>query len=98
MIESDRRPGVGHPHVVLQLGHMLFRRRLFRERPGQHELGLEHGVEVVDEPVEGRRHPPFHRMLDPALDVGDGAPGVALVPGSVERLGGDAELDDEIVR
>ena len=28
----------------------------------------------------------------------DRASGVALVPGPVERLGGDAELDDEIVR
>ena len=36
-------------------------------------------------------------MLNPALDVGDDASGIALVPGSVERLGGDAELDDEIV-
>ena len=25
------------------------------------------------------------------------APGIALVPGPVERLGGDAELDDEIL-
>ena len=50
-----RRPGVGHPHVVLELGHVLFGRRLFGERPGQHELGLEHRVEVVDEPVQGRR-------------------------------------------
>ena len=92
-----RRPGVGHPHVVLELGHVLFGRRLFGERPGQHELGLEHGVEVVDEPVQGRRQISMDRVLNPALDVGDGAPGVALVPGPVERLGGDAELDDEVV-
>ena len=77
---------------------MLFNCRVFRERPGQHELGLEHGVEVVDESVEGRRHPSLHRMLDPALTVRDGSSGVALVPGPVERLSGDAELDDEIVR
>jgi len=44
-------------------------RGLFRKRPGQHELGLEHGVGVV----------------------------VALIPGSVQRLGGDAELNDEVV-
>jgi hypothetical protein len=37
-------------------------------------------------------------MLDPALHVRDHAAGVALVPGPVERLGGDAELDHEIVR
>ena len=45
-----RRSGVGHPHVVLQLGHMLFRRRLFRERPRQHELGLEHRVDTLTMP------------------------------------------------
>ena len=93
---EDRRPGVGHPHVVLQLGHVLFGRRFFGERPGQHELGLEHRVEVVDEPIEGRRQIAMHRVPNPALNVGDDASGVALVPGLVERLGGDAELDDEI--
>jgi hypothetical protein len=36
-------------------------------------------------------------VLNPALDVGNDAPGIALVPGPVERLSGDAELDDEIV-
>ena len=39
----------------------------------------------------------MHRVLDPALDVGDDATGIALVPGPVQRLGGDAELDDQIV-
>ena len=37
------------------------------------------------------------RMLDPALDVGNGATGIALIPSSIERLGYDAELDDEVV-
>ena len=92
-----RRPGVGHPHVVLQLGHVLLGRRLFGERPGQHELGFEYGVEIVHEPVQGRRQIPMHRVLNPALDVSDHAPSAPLVPGSVERLCGDAELDDEIV-
>ncbi len=36
-------------------------------------------------------------LLNPALNVGDGPSRVALVPGPVERLGGDAELDDQIV-
>jgi hypothetical protein len=92
-----RAPGVGHPHVVLQLGHMLPGRRFFGERPGQHELGLEHGVGVVDHAVQRRGHPAVDRVLNPALDVGNDAPGIALVPGPVERLSGDAELDDEIV-
>ena len=92
-----RRSGVGHPHVVLQLGHVLLGRRFFGERPGQHELGLEHRVGVLDHAVEGCGHPAIDRVLNPALDVGDDPPRVALVPGPVERLGGDAELDDEIV-
>jgi hypothetical protein len=43
--------------VVLQLRHMLFGSGLFRERPGQHEFGLEHRAPSVDEAVERRRHP-----------------------------------------
>ena len=35
-------------------------------------------------------------MLDPALDVHDLAAAVALVPMAVERLGGGAELHDQI--
>jgi hypothetical protein len=37
-------------------------------------------------------------VLDPALDVTDDPPGIALVPGPIERLGGDPQLDDEIAR
>ena len=33
-----------HPHVVLQLGHVLFGSRLFGEIPRQHEFGFEHGA------------------------------------------------------
>ena len=39
----------------------------------------------------------MHRVLNPALDVGDDPSGVALVPSPVQRLGGDAELDDKVV-
>jgi hypothetical protein len=35
--------------------------------------------------------------LDPALDVGYGTLRDPFVPVPVQRLGGDAELDDEIV-
>jgi hypothetical protein len=70
----------------------------FRERPGQHELGLKHRVEVVYEAIQGRRQISMHGVSNPALNVGDDAPGVPLVPGLVERLGGDAQLDDEIAR
>ncbi len=92
-----RRPCVGDPHVVLQLRHVFFRSRFFRERPGQHELGFEHRVGVLDHAVEGCGHPPVDRMLNPALNVADGSSGVALIPGPIQRFGGDAELDDEIV-
>ena len=36
------------------------------------------------------------RVLDPGLHRRDRPPGVALVPGPVEVLGGEAELDDEV--
>jgi hypothetical protein len=89
--------GVGHPHVVLELGHVLLGRSLFRERPREHELGLEHGVEVVDEPIEGGGQEATNWVLNPALDIADRASGVPLIPRPVQRLSGDAELDDEIV-
>ena len=38
----------------------------------------------------------MHRVPDPALDVGHRPSGVAFVPASVQRLGSDAKLDDEI--
>jgi hypothetical protein len=37
-------------------------------------------------------------MPDAALDVGNAPAGVALVPGSVEVLGGGAKLDNEVAR
>jgi hypothetical protein len=40
MIDSAAIFGVRHPHVVLELGHVLLGRELLRERPRQHELGL----------------------------------------------------------
>ena len=83
---------------MLQLGHVLFGRHFFGERPGQHELGLKHSVELVDEPIQGRGQIAMHRVPNPALNVGDGASRVALVPSLVEPLGRDAQLDDEIAR
>jgi hypothetical protein len=91
-----RRSGVGHPHVVLELGHVPLGRRLLGERPRQHELGLEHGVEGVDEPVQRRRQISVDRMLDPALNVGYGTLRVPFVPVPVQIFSGDAELNDEV--
>jgi hypothetical protein len=93
-----RRAGVGHPRVVLELSHVLFGSRLFGKRPRQHEFCLEYGVENVDEQVQGRRRVPMDRVPNPALNVRYGPASIALVPGPIERLGGDAKLDDEIDR
>ena len=66
MIESTDCRGIGHPHVVLQLRHVLFGRRLLGERPGQHELGLEHRPGPLDHAVEGGRHPADRQGAEPA--------------------------------
>ena len=95
---QHRGGGIGDPHVVLELGHVLLRRRLFRERPRQHEFGLEYRASAFDNAVQRRRHPADHRMADPALDVLDDLPGRALVPVPVEVLGREPELDDQIAR
>ena len=87
-----------HAHVVLQLRHILLDSRLFRERPGQHELGLEHRPASIDEPIKGRPHPAVHRMPNPALDVFDGLARISLEPFAIEVLGHAAELDDEVAR
>ena len=90
-------PGIGDPHIVLQLRHVLFGGGFFRERPGQHEFGLEHRAAGINQAVEGRGHPFDDGVLDPALHVLDRLPGVALVPAPVEVLGNGAELDDQVV-
>src|SRR5262249_16745538 len=50
-----------------------------------------------DDSVQGRPHPPEHRMPQPMLDAFDYLPGIAFVPKAVEGLGHKAELDDEVV-
>jgi hypothetical protein len=37
-------------------------------------------------------------VANPALDVFDGLPGIALIPAPIERFGGDPELDKEVLR
>ncbi len=71
-------------------------RRLLRERPWQHELGLVHRPGPRHQAVEGGRHEGDDRVLDPRLHRRDRPPGGAFVPGPVEVLGGEAELDDEV--
>jgi hypothetical protein len=67
-----------------------------RERPRQHELGLEHRPGRLDHAVQRRRHPPLDRMDDPTLHLGDDLAGIALVPVPVEVLGDGTELHNEI--
>ena len=87
---------MGDPHVVLELGHVLFGGGLLGERPRQHELGLEHGLGPLHDAVEGCRHPRNGRVLDAALDVGDAPAGIALVPGTIELLRCGPELHNEV--
>ena len=68
----------------------------FRERPRQHEFGLEHRPGSGDDAVEGRSHPAEHRMPQPMLDAFDRLSGIAFVPMAIEGLGHQAELDDEV--
>ena len=91
------RLGVGHPHVVLQLGQVFFRGRFLRECPGQHELGLEHRPGGLDAAVKRCRHVPNQGMPDVPLYVDQDLPGVALIPMPVQRLGHHAKLNNEVV-
>ncbi len=75
---------------------MLLGCGFFRERPRQHEFGLEHRPAARDDAVQGRPHPPEHRMPQAMLDAFDCLPGIAFVPMAVEGLGHKAELDDEV--
>src|SRR5215469_1036205 len=50
-------PGRNHPHIVLQLRHVFLDRCFFRERPRQHELGLEHPSVGFNSAVERGCHP-----------------------------------------
>src|SRR5262245_38457498 len=93
---EHRHLSVYDPHIVLELRHVLFGGDLLRKRPGQHELGLEHGAGLFNHAVEGCRHPADHRMLDLSLHLRDDMPGVALEPLPIEGLGHDTKLDDEI--
>ena len=49
---KHRGRGIRQPHVVLKLGHVFLGRPFLRERPRQHELGLEHGTGWADHPVK----------------------------------------------
>src|SRR5580698_10367476 len=54
--------------------------------------GFEHCVEGADEPIQRRRQMPIHRVFDPALDIGNEAPGIALISGPVRGFSDDAKF------
>src|SRR5262245_35859485 len=58
---EDRRGGVGHPHIVLDLSHVLLRRRFLRKPPRQHEFGFKHGAAALDDAIQRRCHPAEYR-------------------------------------
>src|SRR5262245_40582365 len=93
-----RGGGVGDPHVVLDLGHMLLSGRLLRERPGKHEFRLKDRTRPLHDAVQRGGHPADHGMPNPGLDVLDDLSGRFLVPASVEGLSGGPKLDDEVIR
>ena len=80
---EHRIGGIGNPHVMLDLGHMLFRGRLSRERPGQHEFRLEDRAGPLHDAVQRGGHPADHWMADPGLDVLDDLPGCSLEPAPI---------------
>ncbi|OIQ72940.1 hypothetical protein GALL_454300 [mine drainage metagenome] len=77
---------------------MLLRGRLFRERPRQHELGLEHRAGFLDQTVQRGAHPGQRPVDRVALDVRDAVARVELIPAAVEVLGDEAKLDDQDAR
>src|SRR5499427_7693168 len=54
---EHRGGGIGDPHIMLELGHVLLRRCLLRERPRQHEFSFKHCAGAFDDAVQRRRHP-----------------------------------------
>src|SRR6266851_5255232 len=90
---QNGRPGIGDPHIVLKLRHVLFGSRFFGERPWQHKLGLKYRAARINQAVQRCRHPFDDRMLDPALYVLDGLTGVALIPAPIEVFRDSPKLD-----
>ena len=93
---QDRRSRRHDPHIVLQLGHIFRHRRFLRERPGQHELGLEDGLATLDTAIEGCPHPAQRRVPNSPLDISYHLARVGLVPVPIKVLGHDPELDDKV--
>jgi hypothetical protein len=77
---------------------MCFSAAPSRERPGEHEPGLEDGTRSLDYAVQRCRHPALHRMKHLTLHLGHDLAGVSLLPVPVEMFGHGAEPDDQVAR
>jgi hypothetical protein len=58
---------------MLELSHVLLCRRLFRERPRQHEFGLEYFASALDDAVQRGSHPADYRVARTQLLFGRSA-------------------------
>ena len=87
---EHRTPGRDHPHVMFELRHVFLGRGFFRERPGQHELGLENRPNSFDAAVQRGRHPAQHRVPDLPLHIDENLAGIRFVPAPVQLLGRQA--------
>ena len=83
---------------MLQLRHVLLGRAFLRERPRQHEFGLEDRITALHPSIERRPHPAQDRVADLALDVDDHLAGIGLIPAPVQVFGCQPKLDDEVAR
>src|SRR6516165_4748619 len=93
---EDRASSRNGKHIMLELGHVFFRSRLFRERPRQHEFGFKHRPGCLYAAVECGCHPPQRRMAHLLLHGSKHLPGIGLIPAPIQLLSGQAELDDEV--
>ena len=84
---KHRRSSRDNPKVMLQLWRILFDCRFFRERPRQHELGLENGAGGFHPAIERRSHPVQGGVTDLPLNVDDELAGIGFVPTPIKVFG-----------
>ena len=83
---------------MLQLRHVLFGRGFLRERPRQHEFGLEDRITALYTSIESRAHPAQYRVANLTLDVDDHLAGIGFIPAPIQVFRRKTELDHEIAR
>ena len=90
-----------HPHIVLNLRHMLFRGGLLGDLRGQHEFRFEHRSEAgrpIPSSVAAIHLLGPHDEDQPLITFVMALPSVTFVPAPVEVLGHGARLNDQVVR